>query len=264
MLKRAHHSRGQALVELALVLPLFTMVLFGIVILGLGLFYQQQLTNGAREGARFAAIHSATSQCPVVSNLDPDSALLPLPNSYYRCDEPANGWPQMTAAARGKLFGMPAGQVRVTACWSGYWTQDTSMAWADYDQLARDPATGALNPFRECTVRAHGWIRGPTPSCANQDVNADASSALVINPRTMTTLVGGTTCNVSVDCSQAFPPTQVSDDMASNYAASNAANANQVTVLACYEWRPPLAGFLALPNAINFSAVVTEAMEYQQ
>ena len=60
-------ERGQTLVEFALVAPLFTMVLLGIVIFGIGVFYQQQLTNAAREAARYASIHSATSQCPTTS-----------------------------------------------------------------------------------------------------------------------------------------------------------------------------------------------------
>ena len=83
MLRRraAARSRGQTMVEFALVAPLFFMLFCGIIVIGLAIFYQQQITNAAREGARFAAIHSATSRCPTVSNLFPDPALLPLPNT---------------------------------------------------------------------------------------------------------------------------------------------------------------------------------------
>ena len=42
--RHADHRRGQTMVELALILPLFLSVLFGIVILGIGVFYQQQVT----------------------------------------------------------------------------------------------------------------------------------------------------------------------------------------------------------------------------
>ena len=52
--------------------------------------------------------------------------------------------------------------------------------------------------------------------------------------------------------------------MASDYAASNGIQANQVTVLTCYAWRPPLAGFLLIPGTVNLTGVITEAMEYQQ
>ena len=47
-------ARGQALVEFALVFPLFLMVLFSIISFGLYIFYNQQLANAAREAARYA------------------------------------------------------------------------------------------------------------------------------------------------------------------------------------------------------------------
>ena len=47
-------ERGQTLVELALAAPLFFMVLIGMIVLGIGVFYQQELTNVAREAARYA------------------------------------------------------------------------------------------------------------------------------------------------------------------------------------------------------------------
>jgi hypothetical protein len=112
------HPRGQALVELALVLPLFLMILIGIIVLGIGVFYQQQVTNAAREAARYASIHSASSQCPTISTLPP---ALPTPSGYrYECDTPADGWPMMTAEGRSRIFGLPAANVRIAACWSGY------------------------------------------------------------------------------------------------------------------------------------------------
>ena len=49
MLKRS--ERGQAMVELALAAPMFMLVLVGIIVLGIGVFYEQELTNVAREAA---------------------------------------------------------------------------------------------------------------------------------------------------------------------------------------------------------------------
>ena len=66
-LPRLPWSRGHTLVEFALIAPMLILMLMGIVTLGTGVFYQQQLTNAAREAARYAAIHSATSQCPTTS-----------------------------------------------------------------------------------------------------------------------------------------------------------------------------------------------------
>ncbi len=41
---------GQALVETALVVPVFLTLVLGVIVLGIGLFYQQQITNAARGG----------------------------------------------------------------------------------------------------------------------------------------------------------------------------------------------------------------------
>src|SRR2546426_7843318 len=110
-------KRGQALVEFALVFPILMLFVFGIVVWGLGVFYQQQIQNAAREGARYAAIHSSEAQCPTISN---DPLVGPRPFSYYDCDIPANGWPLMTQFARNSIWGVDPAQVKVSACWSSY------------------------------------------------------------------------------------------------------------------------------------------------
>jgi hypothetical protein len=140
-------SRGQTLVEFALVLPLFTLVFAGVIIFGIGVFYQQQLTNAAREAARYAAIHSATSICPTTSHLQPNLNQLPADFNLadYPCDPPSAGWPLMSAYARSKVFGLTAADVRFSACWSGYW-DGTS-----YDAPPVN-GSGAQNPFHPCTI----------------------------------------------------------------------------------------------------------------
>nr|WBU15379.1 TadE-like protein [uncultured bacterium] len=50
-------ERGQALVELALVLPLLLLILFGIVDFGLGLSAKIQVTNAVRDGARQGIVY---------------------------------------------------------------------------------------------------------------------------------------------------------------------------------------------------------------
>ena len=52
---------GSAVVEFALVLPILMLILFGIVNFGIMVFNQSVITNAAREGARWAAIHSSTT-----------------------------------------------------------------------------------------------------------------------------------------------------------------------------------------------------------
>ena len=234
MLNR-RHPRGQALVEFALAAPLFVVVLVGIITLGLGVFYQQELTNVAREAARYAAIHSATAQCPTVSNLDPD----PPPQSYYRCDPPTANWPQMTAFARDRAFGLPPNGIRFSACWSGYWDTDGAGNFSDYDALPVDAApSGAPNPFRYCTIPSE---------------------------------VGGTIVNVDprtdpeqIRCTSPMPVTTAANDMASSVSASYGGTANEVTVFACFNWTPPAAGFLLIPQTVTLRAVITETIQYQQ
>jgi hypothetical protein len=226
--------RGQALVEFALVAPLFVVVLAGIIIMGSGVFYQQQLTNAAREAARYAAIHSATSQCPTTSRLDPAWNRINDDkfdkNNYYSCDPPDLGWPMMTAYARSKVFGLNASEVHFAACWSGYWDDDPA---ASYDAPAINPDDGLPNEFRECTI---GGI----------DPREDIGSLSCPPPATVLTLDPATT-----------------DDKASNLAATLAYTANQVTVYACYEWTPPfLTEFIG--GTVTLRAVITEAMQHQK
>ena len=65
--RRAGHSRtrGQALVEFALLAPVFFLVLFAIIEAGRFMFYYEVLNNATREGARYAIVNGANSLvCP--------------------------------------------------------------------------------------------------------------------------------------------------------------------------------------------------------
>jgi len=53
-LSRRHASRGQALVEFALILPIFVLLLTGMLDFGSGLYSRMTVINAAREGARAA------------------------------------------------------------------------------------------------------------------------------------------------------------------------------------------------------------------
>lgn len=56
-LRRNRHGRGQALVEFALVIPIFLLVLIALFDLGRAVFAYNTLTNAAREGARMAIVN---------------------------------------------------------------------------------------------------------------------------------------------------------------------------------------------------------------
>jgi Flp pilus assembly protein TadG len=53
--------RGAAVVEFAVIAPLFFMMVFGIIEFGRALMVQQILTNASREGARRAIVEGATA-----------------------------------------------------------------------------------------------------------------------------------------------------------------------------------------------------------
>lgn len=217
------------MVELALVAPLFIMLLTGIIVLGVGLFYQQQLTNAAREAARYASIHSATAQCPTVSKLDPVQTL--RPKSYAACDTPANSWPFMTAAGRNRVFGMPTNAVNIAACWSGY----------------RETATNAYD--------------APPPGAYTI-----SSTTITINSTFTKCTIGGadpTSNPNAIGCNNSLAGTTV--DQASDLSEGpGRIVANTVTAYACYLWSPPMAGFLLIPQTVTLRAVITEPIERQQ
>jgi hypothetical protein len=235
-IRRRRQYRGQAMVEFMLVLPLFLMTLVGIIVLGMGIFFQQQVTNAAREAARYAAIHSATAQRPTVGWLDPDSEDPPgafgtyaPPETYQRWDEPDEGWPDMTAFARNRLFGLNPNGVMIAACWSGY-RNDSNLAFdapppGDYD-IAGTVVT-ISSTWAQCT------IDGEDPT-----TNPD-----------------------SIGCSSGLP----TDDEASSMSEGpGVIVGNRVTAYTCYLWTPPLAGFLLIPEQVTLRAVITEAIQRQQ
>lgn len=54
---KRHGERGQSLLEFAVVVPVFLLVVMGIVDFGVGLKSWIQITNASREAARYGAIH---------------------------------------------------------------------------------------------------------------------------------------------------------------------------------------------------------------
>jgi len=54
-------STGQALVEFAIVAPVFFLLLFAIIEAGRFILYYETLNNATREGARYATVHGSAS-----------------------------------------------------------------------------------------------------------------------------------------------------------------------------------------------------------
>ena len=61
LMNRQHNRRGAAIVEMALVLPIFFGVVLGIVEFGRAMMVSQMVTNAAREGTRLAIIDGSTN-----------------------------------------------------------------------------------------------------------------------------------------------------------------------------------------------------------
>ena len=222
---RGASGRGQALVEFALTFPLFVLVLFSIIVLGLYIFYNQQLENATREGARYAAVHSTRAQCPTVSRLDPIETNKE-PDKYFRCDAPESGWTDWIGTARSKIWGMAPSSVRMSACWSGF--VDPA---GEHDALPEPP-----NTFTQCTIGG-------------------------VNPRTDPDSLA---CPPPTPAPFGGAPSTAGDDKASSLAFANGRHyPTTITAYGCFNWVPPMAGFLFIPNSITLRAVATEGMQRQ-
>lgn len=57
-------SRGQAMVEFAVVAPLLFLLIMGAFEMGRFIFYYEILNNATREGARYGIVNGARSTCP--------------------------------------------------------------------------------------------------------------------------------------------------------------------------------------------------------
>ena len=71
-------SRGQGLVEFALVAPMVFVLILGTIEAGRFMLYYEVMNHAAREGARYAIVHGSDSTCPsgppppgYVNNCDP-------------------------------------------------------------------------------------------------------------------------------------------------------------------------------------------------
>ena len=104
--RRSRRRRGQALVEFALVVPWFFLLLLGIIEAGRFIFYYEVLHNATREGARYAIVNGA--------NVDPIGCPTgpPAPGSVA-CDTDGS---DVVDRVREAAFGVLAG-VTVTPTW---------------------------------------------------------------------------------------------------------------------------------------------------
>ena len=115
MTRRSGRTRGQALLEFALVLPIFLALLFMIVDFGRVVWATGSLSNAAREGARYAIVHGGTASnpCPVGPSV-PGITVIPVASTS--CPHPSPSKQSIIDAVQS--YAVAGGKsVTVTVCY---------------------------------------------------------------------------------------------------------------------------------------------------
>lgn len=120
-------SRGQSLVEFALVLPIMVFMMVGTLDLGRVVLANDTITTAAREAARYAIVHGSTAVdlCPA-GPPEPESYVPPAPTAD--CPHPAPSKEAIREVAR--RWADMAGAVSVEICYGEGCVGDTDAAGA--------------------------------------------------------------------------------------------------------------------------------------
>jgi len=162
--RSARRSRGQALAELALVAPLFFLLLFGTIEAGRFIFYYEVLNNATREGARYAIVHSGATV--IGDSTGPDTGTTTPPNS----DDPTGL--DVVQQVRASAIGMVGSAITVDRCW---W-YDSVVSPCDYSTHG----TGNYGHGATVTVRASYTYSSLIPIVPLPNITVSAESSLVI------------------------------------------------------------------------------------
>ena len=106
--RRAARSPGQALVEFAIVAPLFVLIILVIVEGGRFILYYQTLSNATREGARYAIVHGSNSSCP-------SGPMAPGADTPTGCYDPTGA--NVEQRVKDAAFGLLGTDVTVSPVW---------------------------------------------------------------------------------------------------------------------------------------------------
>ena len=121
-------SRGQAMVEFALVIPVFLLLMVGLFDFGRVIWVNDTLSTAAREAARYAIVHGAKSACPV----GPAAPGTEIPVADASCPYPSPSRQAIKDVAQKWAAGTSA-NVTVSVCYGAVTscTADTDAAGAD-------------------------------------------------------------------------------------------------------------------------------------
>ncbi|HEV8516061.1 MAG TPA: TadE/TadG family type IV pilus assembly protein [Candidatus Limnocylindrales bacterium] len=160
-MRRVHlgGQRGQSLAEFALVIPIFIVLVMGVLDLGRVVWANNSLANAAREGARFAIAHggAASTACPV----GPPGPYTVIPAASASCPYPS---PSKQAIRNVALQQAVAGgrNVTVTVCYGLNCAGDVDIAGAT--NLRGTPVT--VRVTSEITLVTGSFLRLPNYSAA--------------------------------------------------------------------------------------------------
>lgn len=121
-------SRGQSLVEFALILPILVMLLMGVFDIGRVVWANDALSSAAREAARFAIVHGGakSNPCPVGPPDLPDTV---VPAASASCPYPSPSKQSIIDVAN--KFAIAAGRdVTAQVCYGAGCSGDTDIAGA--------------------------------------------------------------------------------------------------------------------------------------
>jgi Flp pilus assembly protein TadG len=167
MNRRRSRSRGQALAEFALVIPIFLALLFGMFDLGKVIWASNSLANAAREGARFAIVHggSKANPCPA-GPAAPETVIPPVSAS---CPHPSPSREAIRDVARSFAFA-GGDNIRVEVCYGAGCSGNTDI-------------TGATNARgTQVTVTIHSTVGLVTGTLIGRSsYSLSASSTMLIN-----------------------------------------------------------------------------------
>ena len=107
--RKLRSERGAAVVELALVAPLFLFLTFGLIDFGIALYRHQVIQNAARDGARRAVVFSGTQavvQTRIQNTLSTSGLDVSKATITFSCDGVTGSLCPATPANRGKEEGV--------------------------------------------------------------------------------------------------------------------------------------------------------------
>ena len=139
--------RGQALVEFALVAPVFFVLLFAVIEGARFILFYETLNNATREGARYAIVHGSNSFCP-------SGPMPPGDPTPVSCYDPTGA--KVVQQVKDTAFGLLGSSVTVTPTWgpTGNGRDSDVSVTATYTYQPMIP----LVPFPSITINAESRL----------------------------------------------------------------------------------------------------------